>query len=58
MLTTFQFRLSIPLPPLLTTKHYARKNVNFGMWLQNLSPVTDEEEDTKNMFGARKEERK
>ena len=28
------------------------------MWLQEVSTLTNEEKDTNNMFGARKEERK
>lgn len=58
MLTTFQFRMSTYLSPVLTVKDYASYSATFVMWLQKVSPLTSEEKDTKNVRGARKEERK
>jgi len=58
MLTTFQFRMSTFLSPTLTVKDYTSYSATFVMWLQNVSPLTSEEKYTKNVRGARKEERK
>jgi hypothetical protein len=50
--------MSIFLSPLLTVKDYTSNNSTFVVWLQKVSPLTNEEKDTNYMFGDRKEERK